>query len=43
LVGAGSTDLDALRLHAGIRLRGRGAQPRTAAAAAVASERTGTI
>ena len=42
-VGAGETDLDAPRVHGAIRLQGRRAQLRTAAAAAVESERTGTI
>jgi hypothetical protein len=42
-VCAGETDLDARRAHGAIGLRRRGAQLRTTAAAAVASERTGTI
>lgn len=40
---AGETDLDARRRRGTIRLRGREAQVRTTATAAVASERTGTI
>src|SRR5579859_1049836 len=41
-VSAGKTDLDVRRWHGAIRPRNRRVQPCTAAAAAVASERTGT-
>jgi len=42
-VGAGEADLDAPAVPGAIRLRATRGQPRTVAAAALASERTGTI